>query len=112
MTFSPVELYDVRFINRGKVQFDLPEGYNAMVLITEGETIVSGKALENGDMLYLSQEGTEMEIESGDRAKILIMAGKPLDEEVAAYGPFVMNTEEEIRQAFEDFRNGKMGSIG
>jgi redox-sensitive bicupin YhaK (pirin superfamily) len=55
MTFSPVELYDVRFINRGKVQFDLPEGYNAMVLITEGETIVSGKALENGDMLYLSK---------------------------------------------------------
>ena len=60
-------------------------------------------------MVHLSQSGSEIYITSLGIAKILIMAGKPLDEPVVAYGPFVMNTESEIHQAFEDFRSGKMG---
>lgn len=62
-------------------------------------------------MVFLSQGGEDISLVSDDVAKVLIMAGKPLDEEVAAYGPFVMNTEAEIRQAFEDFQKGKMGRL-
>lgn len=72
-------------------------------------------------MLFFSREGTEVTLESkptltlpyqgGDETKILVMAGKPLDEPVAAHGPFVMNTEEEIRQAFADLKNGNMGVL-
>lgn len=60
-------------------------------------------------MVHLSQSGSEVRVVSSSIAKILVMAGKPLDEPVVAYGPFVMNTESEIHQAFEDFRTGKMG---
>jgi quercetin 2,3-dioxygenase len=56
MTFSPVELYDVRFESVGKARFTFPEEYNAMVLIAEGNAKVNEKSLENGDMVYLSQE--------------------------------------------------------
>jgi len=69
---------------------------------------VNDKTLENGDMIHLSQPGTDITIQSDDMAKVLIMAGKPLDEPVVNYGPFVMNSHEEIMQAFSDFRDGKM----
>ncbi len=118
-TFSPVELYDVRFAIpdspgiqgvRG-ISLVFPKWYNAMVLIVEGSVIMNEKSLENGDIIFLSQVWEDIDIVSDNNAKVLVMAGKPLGEEVAAYGPFVMNTEEEIRQAFEDFRNGKMGVV-
>ncbi len=60
-------------------------------------------------MVHLFQSGSELVLTTFSNAKILFMAGKPFDEPVVAYGPFVMNTESEIHQAFEDFRSGKMG---
>ncbi len=156
-TFSPVELYDVRFFSewemkkadpsfhsewqkpqKSRITFTFPEWYNTMILVTEWTIIANGKTLENGDMLHFSQEGTEVVLEyasgsfqgknplhpltphpSGSplirgafgKAQVLVMAGKPLDEPVAAYGPFVMNTQAEIMQAFQDLREGKMGEI-
>ncbi len=110
-TFSPVELYDVRFISLGNISLSFPEGYNTMIMLTEWKATINGKLLENGDMIYLSQDGNDVEMESEVLAKILVMAWKPLDEAVAAYGPFVMNTQAEIMQAFQDFREGKMGVV-
>lgn len=60
-------------------------------------------------MVHLSQSGSEVLLAALNNAEVLVMAGKPFDEPVVAYGPFVMNTESEIHQAFEDFRSGKMG---
>ena len=148
-TFSPVELYDVRFswlsewngwiplnqdiwweiaknqlsekerdaygmtnTEKSNITLTFPEGYNTMILVTEWSIIANGKILENGDMLYFSQDGTELILESSSLAKVLVMAGKPLDEPVVNYWPFVMNTQTEIMQAFQDLREGKMGNIG
>lgn len=110
-TFSPVELYDIRFDIDSELDFTIPEGYNTMILVSEWSVSVNGKMLENGDMVYLSQTGTGIELRASLKAKVLVMAGKPLDEPVAHYGPFVMNTHSEIMQAFSDFRDGKMGDI-
>jgi quercetin 2,3-dioxygenase len=110
-TFSPVKLYDIRFSTKWEITLTFPEWYNAMILVTEWSVIANEKSLENGDMLYFSPEWTEIKIESISNAKILIMAGKPLEQKVVAHGPFVMNSEEEIEEAFRDFRAGKMGSM-
>lgn len=107
-TYSPVELYDVRFTSSWEISFTFPEWYNTMILVTEWTAIVNDKSLANGDMIHLSQSGTDITIVSDAIAKVLIMAGKPLDEPVVNYGPFVMNSHEEIMQAFSDFRDGKM----
>lgn len=108
-TFSPVELYDIRFERWGEIVLSIPENFTTMVLVVEGEIWVWEKNLKNGDMVHLSQSGSEVYMISSGIATILVMAGKPFDEPIVAYGPFVMNTESEIHQAFEDFRSGKMG---
>jgi redox-sensitive bicupin YhaK (pirin superfamily) len=110
-TFSPVELYDVRCDSAGQLDITLPEDSTTMLLVTEWEITANGKKLENGDMLYFSREGSEINLVSSGIAKVLIMAGQPLDEPIAAYGPFVMNTQTEIIQAFADLNAGKMGSL-
>jgi redox-sensitive bicupin YhaK (pirin superfamily) len=73
---------------------------------------VNDKTLENGDMIHLSQSGDEVILQSDTITNVLVMAGEPLDEPVAHYGPFVMNTHEEIMQAFSDLNAGKMGTVG
>lgn len=110
-THSPVELYDVIFHSEWKnMELTFPEGYNAMVLVVEWSAEVVGKPLENSDMVYLSPDGTKVSLTSlSEHTRILVMAGKPLEQSVIQHGPFVMNTEEEIRQAWVDFRSGKMG---
>jgi hypothetical protein len=82
-----------------------------MVLVVAGSAIVSEKSLENSDMVYLSKEGEEVTLSSTEGSRILLMAGKPLEQPVVNYGPFVMTTPEEIEEAFRDFRAGKMGVI-
>ena len=62
-------------------------------------------------MVHFSRSGTSILVRSHSIAKVLIMAGKPIDEPIVQYGPFVMNTEAEIQQAFDDFHAGKMGSL-
>jgi quercetin 2,3-dioxygenase len=73
--------------------------------------MIHGKKLENGDMAHFARSGSDISISASTVAKVLIMAGRPLDEPIAHYGPFVMNTQTEIIQAFADLNAGKMGVI-
>jgi len=107
-TFSPVELYDVRFHNNGILNISIVENYTTILLVTEWKITVNGTETENGDMVYFSPSGKEIIMQSTNNAKILIMAWDPIDEPIYNYGPFVMNTQEEIEQAFLDLREWKM----
>ncbi|HWF00538.1 MAG TPA: pirin family protein [Caulobacteraceae bacterium] len=86
----------------------LPEGHNAFVYVYEGEALVGdqGEALGRGRIGVLSP-GDEVRIASNKGARLILVAGKPLGEPVAKYGPFVMNTEAELAQAFDDYRAGR-----
>ena len=86
----------------------LPEGHNAFVYVYEGEASIGdpGEALARGRIGVLSA-GDEVRIASTKGARLILVAGKPLGEPVAKYGPFVMNTEAELIQAFEDYRAGR-----
>lgn len=106
-TFSPVELYDIRFDAEGEFTTTVPEGYTTAILITEGNIMLDDKIYHHGDMLHFSKIGTDIGFTGNAGTKVLLMAGEPLGEPVAHYGPFVMNTEEEIQQAIRDYNAGK-----
>ena len=89
----------------------LPADHNAFVYVYRGEVTVSGQRVAAGRMALLANEaGSDgVRIEAGSEAKVLLIAGRPLNEPIAQYGPFVMNTKEEIYQALNDFRDGRLG---
>ena len=94
-----------------------PVAYNAFAYVVEGEGLfgAEGERAGDGQMVLFTQDGDEVRIENPSGAKdtleVLLIAGVPLNEPVARYGPFVMNTETEIRQAIEDYQQGRMGAI-
>jgi redox-sensitive bicupin YhaK (pirin superfamily) len=95
----------------------VPSGYNAFAYVIDGEGLFGTEAERAGDghMVLFAADGEEVRIENPSDAKstfeVLLIAGVPLNEPVARYGPFVMNTEAEIRQAFQDYQLGRMGTI-
>lgn len=89
----------------------LPPGHNAFVVVYRGAVTIGGRDLTPGKLALLSNDppADGVVIEAKDGAKALLVAGRPLGEPIAQYGPFVMNTEEEIYQAVSDFRDGRLG---
>jgi redox-sensitive bicupin YhaK (pirin superfamily) len=110
-TFSPIELYDIRFDTWGQFDFSLPELYTTMILVIEWEVTINTKLIKNGEIVYLSTIWNDVSLQSDITAKVLVISWKPLGETISHYGPFVMNTQEEIMQAFRDLNDGKMGNI-
>lgn len=104
---------DVHLPAGGRFEQDLPEGYNAFVYVYEGDALVGGRGqrVKARQMAVLeTRQGSDGALLAAGEAavKALLIAGKPLREEIAQWGPFVMNTREEVMQAVEDFRNGKI----
>lgn len=113
-TFSPIELYNA-YLNKGtKAEFAFPNTYNTALLIIEGGVQINGENELNKDSfaLFENNGGETFTIEStAANSIVLIMSGDPLNEPVAHYGPFVMNTQGQLEQAFKDFRAGKFGVL-
>ena len=98
---------DIRLPAGTSFEQDLPAGHNAFVFAYRGSVAIEGSPVPDRHMAILENTGEGVRIEAKEEARILLIAGKPLKEPIAAYGPFVMNTPEEIQQAFADFRAGK-----
>ena len=88
----------------------LPAGHNAFVYVYRGEVSIAGEVVPTQRMAILASDALAdgVVIESTGEARILLIAGQPLNEPIAQYGPFVMNTEQEIYQALNDFRDGRL----
>jgi redox-sensitive bicupin YhaK (pirin superfamily) len=112
-TFTPINVFDLHLKAGDPVKFLLPDGHNAAVVLLQGDVVVNGEEGLKGAarIAVLSDEGEEISIEPKEDSILLILSGEPIDEPVASYGPFVMNTEEELKQAFLDYRTGKMGNL-
>lgn len=111
-TFSPMNVWDLR-LQAGKT-IDLPqvEGWTVQVVVLAGSALVNDEAvLREAQLVSLSASGSRVRIEATSDAKLLLLAGEPIDEPVVGYGPFVMNSQQEIRQAIADFNSGKFGRI-
>jgi redox-sensitive bicupin YhaK (pirin superfamily) len=104
--------YDLHFAAGASVVIPLPEGHNAFLYVYEGQVQAgpdgSRTPIERGE-IALTSHGASVELTAGDApSRLILVAGRPLKEPVARYGPFVMNTAEEIRQAFMDYQSGRL----
>lgn len=111
-TFTPIELYDLWLPGRERPSLAFPEGYNTSVFVLEGRVAVNGsRVAEEAELIVCKSEGTQVTIAAEEDSRLLLMSGEPIDEPVARYGPFVMNTKAELVQAVNDYQAGKMGHL-
>lgn len=111
-TFSPINIWDARLNAGAKTSFELPEGHTLAVLVQSGAVKFNdSEVARDAQFAIFEREGGAIALQAETDAKALVLSGEPIDEPVAWYGPFVMNTEAEIRQAITDFNAGKFGDL-
>jgi redox-sensitive bicupin YhaK (pirin superfamily) len=112
-TFTPVNVWDLRLQAGRSASLDVPEGHNAVLVPLSGTVCVNGTDdVPASRYVVFEQTGGGIAVEAqADDVKCLLLTGVPLNEPIAGYGPFVMNTEDEIRQAFVDYQHGRFGTM-
>ena len=116
-TRTPIIYLHYRLEPGGMATQRVPHAFNAFAYVVDGAGLfgAEGERGADGQMVMFAPDGDEVRIENSADAdttlEVLLIAGAPLNEPIARYGPFVMNTETEIHQAFDDYRRGRMGAI-
>jgi redox-sensitive bicupin YhaK (pirin superfamily) len=111
-TFTPIDVWDLR-LNGGKLlTLDLHEGRNTALVVLRGTVQVNGLELvREGQLALFERNGHQLTLEANNDAVVLLLSGEPIDEPIVGHGPFVMNSEQEIQQAFTDFQSGRFGRM-
>jgi redox-sensitive bicupin YhaK (pirin superfamily) len=111
-TFSPIELYNIHLKKGTSLSIDLPENFNTGILVIEGNATINSIENAPADHFVLFENGgTEILCAADEDTVLLVLSGQPIDEPLAAYGPFLMNTYQELEEAYDDFRKGKFGVL-
>ena len=111
-TFTPINVWDVRLNRDAETTLDLPEGHTAIVVVLSGHVTVNGdQPAGAAEALLLDRKGDSVTLSADGDSVLLVLTGEPIDEPIIGYGPFVMNSEAEIRQAVADFNSGRFGEI-
>lgn len=107
-TFTPINVWDMRLNAGHRIDLPLPADHTAMLLVMKGSVKVNdADILGRKEIALLGRDGNHILLEPESDSIALLLSGEPIDEPVAGHGPFVMNTQEEIRQAMSDFRAGR-----
>lgn len=110
-TFTPVNLWDIKLKSGAEIAFDVPANHNAAILMVEGNANVNDEAAAEFSFVLLGDERETVNIKTAEGTTLLVMTGEPINEPIASYGPFVMNTQEEIIQSIQEYQNGKFGYL-
>jgi quercetin 2,3-dioxygenase len=111
-TFTPLNVWDVILKAGERVELPVPEGHNTAVVQRKGDATVNGAKLSGeAKIATLGRDGDTVTIEAAADTELVLLSGEPINEPVASYGPFVMNTRQEILEAVEDFKSGRFGRL-
>ena len=111
-TFTPIDVWDLRLNGGQALTLDLHEGRNTALVILRGTVQVNGlESVGEGQLVLFERQGDQLSLQASADAVVLLLSGEPIDEPIVGHGPFVMNTEQEIHQAFADFQSGRFGRL-
>ena len=110
-TFTPITMLDARLDAGGRLPVPLPPSYNALAVVAKGRVRVGQTVAEAGELILFANDGERLELSAEQDSHLVILAGEPLDEPIVQYGPFVMNTFDEIREAMVDVQAGRFGPV-
>jgi redox-sensitive bicupin YhaK (pirin superfamily) len=111
-TFTPINVWDARLAAGARVELEFTQGYTTLLAVLKGTVAINGADANTAgpaELVVLDRAGSRVVLEAAADATVLVLNGEPIDEPVVGYGPFVMNTQDEIRQAFTDFHHGRLG---
>ncbi len=111
-TFTPLHLFNAKLKKGATANFNFPNHYNTALLVIEGDiTVNNEQEAPTDNFVLMANDGEDFTIEATNDTIVLILSGEPINEPIAAHGPFVMNTRHELAQAFDDFNKGKFGYL-
>jgi redox-sensitive bicupin YhaK (pirin superfamily) len=111
-TFSPVHLYNLKPKAGEEVKLNLPAEYATAILAVEGSATLSGeKKLPTDHLAVFANDGEKIVVKADEDSILLVISGEPLNEPIASYGPFLMNTNAQLAEAMDDYRQGKFGYL-
>ncbi|MDY0056633.1 MAG: pirin family protein [Methyloversatilis sp.] len=107
-TFTPINVWDLKLRAGADLELTVPEGHTLALVVLHGLIRANGsQPVREAQMALYHREGSSFSIAAEADATVLLLAGEPIDEPIAGYGPFVMNTKDEIREAIDDFNSGR-----
>jgi len=110
-TYTPLNLFDIKLNEGGELNTSITAGHNTALLVVNGSIEVNGEIVGEHSFVLFENKGEEIQIKAHQKSVILLLSGEPINEPIVSYGPFVMNTEQEIHQAIDDFNSGKFGVL-
>lgn len=111
-THTPMDVWDLRLSRDRSTTLEFADGHTVAMVVLHGTVLFNGsQVVREGQLLAFDRIGGQVELEANTDATVLVLAGEPIDEPIVGYGPFVMNTQEEIAQAVDDFNRGRFGQI-
>lgn len=110
-TFSPIHVFNAKLKSGATVPFQFPSQFNTALLVIEGTITIQEQSVPVNHFVLMANDAEAFSITASEDCIVLVLSGEPIQEPIAAHGPFVMNTREELIQAFDDYQQGKFGSL-
>jgi redox-sensitive bicupin YhaK (pirin superfamily) len=110
-TYTDMDIFDLKILEGGEFDLSLPSGRNTIILVRKGKLLVEEKNINEKDLIIFERVGEIISLKAIENTELLILSAVPIDEPIANYGPFVMNTAQELQTAMSDYQNGKMGHL-